>query len=167
MSGVTVDPATQEKIYISCASRKNATRAFKRQNKRDVRCVAHAHICACTCSSKTVHSTYTNGSVTPGGSVAAARKRKHPGVVDVRDGSDFSRFYPRPERPHFSNFGPPTERGSRRGREAPRSRRCPRALFASGYWQCAGSGRRSKPTVEKDVIFSSCAARPELFLLHF
>ena len=35
---------------------------------------------------------------------------RHPGVVDVRGGSDFSRFDPRPERPHFSNFGPPTER---------------------------------------------------------
>ena len=34
----------------------------------------------------------------------------HPGVVDVRGRSDFSRFDPRPERPHFSNFGPPVER---------------------------------------------------------
>ena len=32
------------------------------------------------------------------------------GVVDVRGGSDFSRFDPRPGRPHFSNFGPPAER---------------------------------------------------------
>ena len=31
------------------------------------------------------------------------------GVVDVRGRSDFSRFDPRPERPHFSNFSPPTE----------------------------------------------------------
>jgi hypothetical protein len=36
--------------------------------------------------------------------------RGHRGVVDVRGRSDFSRFDPRPERPHFSNFGPPTER---------------------------------------------------------
>jgi hypothetical protein len=28
----------------------------------------------------------------------------------VRGGSDFSRFDPRLERPHFSNVGPPTER---------------------------------------------------------
>ena len=34
----------------------------------------------------------------------------HPGVLDVRGRSDFSRFDPRPERPHFSNFGPPAER---------------------------------------------------------
>jgi hypothetical protein len=34
-----------------------------------------------------------------------------PGVLDyVRGRSNFSRFDPRPERPHFSNFGPPTER---------------------------------------------------------
>ena len=32
------------------------------------------------------------------------------GVVDVRGRADFSRFDPRPERPHFSNFGPPAER---------------------------------------------------------
>ena len=32
------------------------------------------------------------------------------GVVDVRGRSDFSRFDPRPERPHFSNFSPPAER---------------------------------------------------------
>ena len=31
----------------------------------------------------------------------------HPGVLDVRGRSDFSRFDSRPERPHFSNFGPP------------------------------------------------------------
>ena len=31
-------------------------------------------------------------------------------IVDVRGWSDFSRFDPRLERPHFSNFGPPTER---------------------------------------------------------
>ena len=31
----------------------------------------------------------------------------HPGVVDIRGRSDFSRFDPRPERPHFSDFGPP------------------------------------------------------------
>ena len=30
-----------------------------------------------------------------------------PGEVDVKDRSDFSRFEPRPGRPHFSNFGPP------------------------------------------------------------
>ena len=36
----------------------------------------------------------------------------HPGVVDVRGRSDFSRFDPRPERPHFGNFGPPAERRS-------------------------------------------------------
>ena len=34
----------------------------------------------------------------------------HPGVLDIRGRSDFSRFDPRPERPHFSNFGPPAER---------------------------------------------------------
>ena len=34
----------------------------------------------------------------------------HPGELDVRGRSDFSRFDPRPERPHFSNFGPPAER---------------------------------------------------------
>ena len=34
------------------------------------------------------------------------------GLLDVRGRSDFSRFDPRPERPHFSNFGPPTERRS-------------------------------------------------------
>ena len=33
----------------------------------------------------------------------------HRGVVDVRGRPDFSRFDPRPERPHFSNFGPPEE----------------------------------------------------------
>ena len=33
-------------------------------------------------------------------------------LVDVRGRSDFSRFDPRPERPHFSNFGPPAERRS-------------------------------------------------------
>ena len=41
----------------------------------------------------------------------SAKVRRHPGVLDVRGRSDqFSRFDPRPERPHFSNFGPPTER---------------------------------------------------------
>ena len=30
-------------------------------------------------------------------------------IVDVRGWSDFSRFDPRPERPHFSNFGPPAQ----------------------------------------------------------
>jgi len=35
---------------------------------------------------------------------------EHPGELDVRGRSDFSRFDPRPERPHFSNFGPPAER---------------------------------------------------------
>jgi hypothetical protein len=42
----------------------------------------------------------------------------HPGVLDVRGRSDFSRFDPRPKRPQISNFGPPTERrpgGGRRG----------------------------------------------------
>jgi len=34
----------------------------------------------------------------------------HPGVLDVRGRSDFSRFDPRLERPRFSNFGPPAER---------------------------------------------------------
>ena len=34
----------------------------------------------------------------------------HPGVLGVRDRPDFSRFDPRPERPHFSNFGPPAGR---------------------------------------------------------
>eukprot|EP00964_Phaeocystis_antarctica_P018828 scaffold10372_cov67-Phaeocystis_antarctica.AAC.3 len=33
-----------------------------------------------------------------------------PGVVDIRSRRDFSRFDPRPGRPHFSNFGPPAER---------------------------------------------------------
>jgi len=36
--------------------------------------------------------------------------RSHPGELDVRGRSEFSRFDPRPERPHFSNFGPPAER---------------------------------------------------------
>jgi hypothetical protein len=36
--------------------------------------------------------------------------KAHPGVVGVRGRSDFSRFDPRPERLHFSNFGPPAER---------------------------------------------------------
>jgi hypothetical protein len=36
--------------------------------------------------------------------------KNHPGVLDVRGRSDFSRFDPRPERPRFSNFGPPAER---------------------------------------------------------
>ena len=40
----------------------------------------------------------------------AAERRHHGGVVDVRGRSDLSRFDPRPERPHFSNFGPPAER---------------------------------------------------------
>ena len=44
------------------------------------------------------------------GPAPADRNRTHPGVVDVRGRSDFSRFDPRPERPHFSNFGPPAER---------------------------------------------------------
>jgi hypothetical protein len=35
---------------------------------------------------------------------------QHPGELDVRGRSDFSRFDLRPERPHFSNFGPPAER---------------------------------------------------------
>ena len=35
---------------------------------------------------------------------------KHPGVLDIRGRSAFSRFDPRPERPHFSNFGPPADR---------------------------------------------------------
>jgi hypothetical protein len=35
-------------------------------------------------------------------------------VVDVRGRSDFSSFNLRPERPHFSNFGPPTGEGARR-----------------------------------------------------
>jgi hypothetical protein len=43
------------------------------------------------------------------GPAPADRNRTHPGVVDVRGRSDFSRFDPRPERPHFSNFGPPAE----------------------------------------------------------
>ena len=34
----------------------------------------------------------------------------HRGVLDVRGWRDFSRFDPRPGRPHFSNFGPPAER---------------------------------------------------------
>eukprot|EP00964_Phaeocystis_antarctica_P007752 scaffold4173_cov54-Phaeocystis_antarctica.AAC.3 len=34
----------------------------------------------------------------------------HPGVLGVRGRPDFSRFDPRPERPHFSNFGPPAGR---------------------------------------------------------
>ena len=34
----------------------------------------------------------------------------HRGVVDVRGCPDFSRFDPRPERSHFSNFGLPAER---------------------------------------------------------
>ena len=34
-------------------------------------------------------------------------EREHPGELDVRGRSDFSRFDPRPKRPHFSNFGPP------------------------------------------------------------
>jgi len=34
-------------------------------------------------------------------------RQLHPGVADVRGRSDFSRFDPRPERPHFSKFGPP------------------------------------------------------------
>jgi len=38
------------------------------------------------------------------------KREAHRRVVDVRGGSDFSRFDSRPERPHFSNFGPPTER---------------------------------------------------------
>jgi hypothetical protein len=36
----------------------------------------------------------------------AAERRHHGGVVDVRGRSDLSRFDPRPERPHFTNFGP-------------------------------------------------------------
>ena len=35
---------------------------------------------------------------------------RHPGVLDIRGRSDFSRFDPSPERPRFSNFGPPAER---------------------------------------------------------
>ena len=34
----------------------------------------------------------------------------HPGVLDVRGRRDFSRFDPRPGRPHFSKFGQPAER---------------------------------------------------------
>ena len=33
------------------------------------------------------------------------------GVVGVRNRRDFSIFDPHPGRPHFSNFGPPAERG--------------------------------------------------------
>ena len=36
-------------------------------------------------------------------------KPYHPGELDVRGRSDFSRFDRHPERPHFSNFGPPAE----------------------------------------------------------
>ena len=35
---------------------------------------------------------------------------EHPGVLDVRGRRDFSRFDPRPGKPHFSNFGPAAER---------------------------------------------------------
>ena len=37
--------------------------------------------------------------IVPGGSIY------HPGVLDVRGRRDFSRFDPRPQSPHFSNFG--------------------------------------------------------------
>ena len=43
-------------------------------------------------------------------SALALSGARHQGVVDVRGRTDFSRFDPRPERPHFSNFGPPAER---------------------------------------------------------
>ena len=39
-------------------------------------------------------------------SAPAGERLPHPGVLDIRGRSDFSRFDPRPERPHFSNFGP-------------------------------------------------------------
>ena len=48
--------------------------------------------------------------VVPGVGIGRNDKNTHlppGGIVDIRSRRDFSRFDRRPERPHFSNFGPP------------------------------------------------------------